>query len=99
MARNLGGQVYVGYSGGKDSRVLLHLVRSIYPNVTALFVNTGLEYPEIQSFARKTENTNIVRPEIFFGDVIKNYGYPLISKEVSEAIYYARKLGGGQNTE
>lgn len=26
-----------------------------------------------------------------FVDVIKNYGYPVVSKEVSEAIYYARK--------
>lgn len=40
--------VYVSFSGGKDSTVLLHIVREICPDVEAVFVNTGLEYPEIQ---------------------------------------------------
>jgi 3'-phosphoadenosine 5'-phosphosulfate sulfotransferase (PAPS reductase)/FAD synthetase len=31
--------------------VLLHLVREDYPNVPAVFVDTGLEYPEIREFA------------------------------------------------
>ena len=39
--------VYVAFSGGKDSTVLLHIVRQLYPEVEAVFVNTGLEYPEI----------------------------------------------------
>lgn len=39
------GQVYVSFSGGKDSTVLLHLVRSEFPDVVAVFSDTGLEYP------------------------------------------------------
>lgn len=35
------GQVYVSFSGGKDSTVLLHLVRQQYPEVPAVFVDTG----------------------------------------------------------
>lgn len=78
--------VYVSFSGGKDSTVLLHLVRSIYPGVEAVFVNTGLEYPEIQEFVKSFENTTILRPKMRFDEVIKKYGYPIISKEVSECV-------------
>lgn len=35
------GGVYVSFSGGKDSTVLLDLVRRIYPEVPAVFVDTG----------------------------------------------------------
>ena len=38
----------VSFSGGKDSTVLLHIVRELYPNMEAVFCNTTLEYPEIQ---------------------------------------------------
>ena len=50
------GKVYVSFSGGKDSTVLLHLVRSLYPEVPAVFVDTGLEYPEVRQFVKQTEN-------------------------------------------
>ena len=50
------GKVYVSFSGGKDSTVLLHLVRSLYPEVPAVFVDTGLEYPEVRQFVKQTES-------------------------------------------
>lgn len=86
------GQVVVSFSGGKDSTVLLHLVRSIFPDVKAVFSNTGLEYPEIQRHVRSIENVDIVTPAMRFDQVISTYGYPLIGKEVAEAIYYARRI-------
>lgn len=94
------GKVYVALSGGKDSTVLLHLVRSIFPDVPAVFSNTGLEYPEIQKFVRSIPNVITVYPKVNFREVITRYGYPLIGKEISEAIYYARRIvpentGGG----
>ena len=82
----------IGFSGGKDSTVLLHLVRQLYPDVRAVFSNTGLEYPEIQRFVKSFDNVDIVTPAMRFDQVISHYGYPLISKEVAEAIYYARRI-------
>ena len=85
------GQVYVSFSGGKDSTVLKHIVDGMYDDVPALFVNTGLEYPEIQKFAMSQKNVVTVRPEMRFDEVLKRYGYPVISKQVSNAVRHARR--------
>lgn len=82
--------VYVSFSGGKDSTVLLHLVRELYPRVEAVFVNTGMEYPEIQQFAKSFDNVTVLRPQMRFDEVIKKYGYPVISKAVARKIHDAR---------
>ena len=86
------GNVVVSFSGGKDSTVLLHLVRSIFQDVKAVFSNTGLEYPEIQKHVISIDNVDIIRPAMRFDEVISTYGYPLIGKEVAEAIFYARRI-------
>lgn len=83
--------VYVSFSGGKDSTVLLHIVRSMYPNVKAVFVDTGLEYPEIRDFVKTFDNVEWLKPKMNFRQVIEKYDYPFISKEVSECVYGARK--------
>lgn len=85
------GEVYVSFSGGKDSTVLAHLVHEYYPDVPLVFSNTGLEYPEIQAFAKKM-GAEFIRPKMPFSEVISKYGYPIISKETSDAICSARKL-------
>lgn len=82
--------VYVSFSGGKDSTVLLHIVRSMYPNIEAVFVDTGLEYPEIRQFVKTFDNVTILRPNMRFDEVISKYGYPIISKEISKYIKEAR---------
>lgn len=87
------GQVYVSFSGGKDSTVLLHIARQVYPDIEAVFVNTGLEYPEIQQFVKTFDNVTILRPKMRFDEVIKKYGYPIISKEVSEKVWNFRRGG------
>ncbi len=84
------GQVYISFSGGKDSTVLLDMARRIYGDIPALFIDTGLEYPEIKTFVKTFENIDIRKPEMNFKDVIEKYGYPIISKEVSECVSQAK---------
>jgi len=85
------GQVYVSFSGGKDSTVLLKLVRELYPDVEAVFLNTGLEYPEIVQFVKTKENVTWLNPKMTFGKVIEQYGYPVIGKDVASRVEYAKK--------
>ena len=89
------GQVYVSFSGGKDSTVLLDIARKCFPDIEAVFVNTGLEYPEIQQFVKNFDNVTILRPKMRFDEVIKKYGYPLISKNVSHNVKIARNKPNG----
>lgn len=84
------GNVYVSFSGGKDSTVLLDIARKLYPDIPAVFCDTGLEYPEIREFVKSYDNVVWLKPEMNFRKVIETYGYPVISKETSQKIYEAR---------
>lgn len=90
--------VYVSFSGGKDSTVLLDIVRKMYPDIEAVFVNTGLEYSEIQSFVKTYDNVTVRYPKMRFDEVIREYGYPFIGKEVAQRVENARRClsGGGR---
>lgn len=91
------GQVYISFSGGKDSTVLLHIARQLYSDIEAVFVDTGLEYPEIRKFVKTFDNVTILRPKMSFVEVIKNYGYPVISKAVANAVdTYNTKVRNGK---
>ena len=79
------GDVYCSFSGGKDSTVLLDIIRNtmgVY-DIPAVFADTGLEYPEIRAFVKSVRGVVIVKPKMTFKQVIEKYGYPVISKEVS----------------
>ena len=93
------GLVYISFSGGKDSTVLLHIARKLCPEIEAVFMDTGLEYPELRDFIKTHDNVTWIKPEMNFKDVIKKYGYPLISKEVSRDISVARNKPDGKTAE
>lgn len=83
--------VFVSFSGGKDSTVLLTIARDMYPNIKAAYVDTGLEYPEIRDYVKRFSNVDWLKPKLNFKQVIERYGYPFISKEVAERVGYAQK--------
>ena len=85
------GNVVVSFSGGKDSTVLLHLTRSIFPDVKGVYCDTGLEFPEVKEHVKQTENVEIIRPMMNFREVIQEYGWVYPSKEVANKIEEARK--------
>lgn len=81
------GKVAISFSGGKDSTVLLHIARQIYPDIPAVFFDTGLEYPEIREHVKTFDNVEWIKPKKNFKQIILEYGYPCVSKEVSQKIY------------
>lgn len=85
--------VYLSFSGGKDSTVLGHIIREVcgYKKIHFVFVDVPTQYPELKEFAQTFDNLVILKPKISFAQVCEQYGFPMISKEVSECVYYAKK--------
>ena len=100
------GKVYVSFSGGLDSTVMLDAIARVHKQIskeplTVVFVDTGLEFPEIKEFILQyidwIQNTygikikyEKLRPKLTFYQVLLEYGYPVVSKEISKIIYGAR---------
>ena len=58
------GNVYVSFSGGLDSTVLVDLVRKTVGKVPLIFVDTGLEYPEIVSLISRYDDVTVLKPNV-----------------------------------
>lgn len=85
--------VYLSFSSGKDSTVLGHIIREVcgYKNIPFVFVDVPTQYPELKEFAKTFDNLVILKPKISFAQVCEKYGFPMISKEVSNCVSGARK--------
>lgn len=79
-------EAVISYSGGLDSTVMLHLVRIVDKNKKGIFCNTTNEFNEIVKFVKQTENIETILPKINFINILKNYGFPLISKNVANML-------------
>lgn len=89
----MNGKVYLAFSGGKDSTVLMHLCEILKKDIPCVFVNTGCEYPEIVRFVnecKEEHNIIIIRPKSRPSEVWAKYGFPLVSKETAEYVHSIR---------
>lgn len=87
---------YVSISGGKDSEVLLYLARLFDPDLPAVYAQTGLDYPSVKEMALSHRNVTVVKPVKSHWEILTEFGYPVISKDVSLYVYGARH---GKNEE
>lgn len=78
-----GDKAAVAFSGGKDSEVVLYLCLQQKPDVdiTVVFNNTGVEYPETARFVAELSelwslNLIVTHPEKSFWDCVEQYGFP-----------------------
>ena len=87
-------KVYLAFSGGKDSTVLMHLCEIIKKDILCVFVNTGCEYLDIIRFVHECQkdghNIKIIRPEYKPREVWEKYGFPIISKRVANGVRRVR---------
>ena len=84
------GNVFVSRSGGKDSDVLGDIVKKMYPEVPQVFINTGLEWDSVRKHGIEIAD-EVLYPSMNFVEVVKTYGYPVVSKEVAQRVCEARK--------
>lgn len=97
------GEVYLSFSGGKDSQVVAEIIWSMggkYRKIPFVFSNTGLEMPEIVKHVRKLKDRgfNIVeiKPKMNFRDVWQTFGLPLVSKKVARQVRTLKRGADGQ---
>lgn len=85
---------YVSFSGGKDSTVLLHIIRTHMPSydIPAVFNNVSTQYRELKEFVESYEpDAVILNPAKSFVEVCRDEGFPLVSKEVAQVVNAAKK--------
>lgn len=93
------GNCYVSFSGGKDSTVLLALIKmsidvGVLPEegIKAVFINTGVEMQATIDFVKWCKesgyykNIEMIRPKEPYAKVISKYGKPMKSKMKAEYI-------------
>jgi len=83
----------IAYSGGSDSDCLLYLTKYCGYNLPGIFYNTGIEFTATKEHIQYMKNIGFniqsIKASVPIPISIRNYGYPFISKQVSD---YLRRL-------
>lgn len=86
-----GGKIYLSFSGGKDSTVVAHLIKmaKLPIDIPFVFANTRIELDATVEFVKNFDYPNIVitLPRKPFGQILKEYGKPAMSKQKSQVMY------------
>ena len=88
------GNVFLSFSGGKDSTILRHIALKLFPNIKIVFSDTTNELAEIRAYIKTFPNVITVKPKMGFKKVVKRYGFPLISKEISQKANELKRTNG-----
>jgi 3'-phosphoadenosine 5'-phosphosulfate sulfotransferase (PAPS reductase)/FAD synthetase len=73
--------IAVGFSGGKDSTVILNLAREINPSIIGVFCNTGVEAKTTYEYIKRMENIVWLKPQKTFWKCIEEYGWPVLKNK------------------
>jgi len=96
------------FSGGKDSTVTLHLVKSHYDDARALFVHTTCAVPGLVEHVKQVCDLldiplEIIRPKVNFWELLEKWGSPTIRRrwcmkhlKMKPMQEYLRKLEGSK---
>ena len=77
--------VVVSFSGGLDSTFALAFVRERYPNVKAISV-PAIECLQNIKLIKKTENVQMVPPRYSQKEIVKKFGFPVVSKKTAKSL-------------
>lgn len=84
--------VYVSFSGGLDSLVVLTLARNMYgERVKAVFADTWLEYPSLREYVKTFPNVDYLKPLKDMRRIVSEDGWCFPSKELADTISAYRK--------
>jgi len=88
------------WSGGKDSTVVLHIIRKFYQEIPVIYIDTGVDFSEAVSFVyylseKWSLNLYTAKPikgESFW-DIGQKYGWPIFGKNIASNVERANRSG------
>jgi 3'-phosphoadenosine 5'-phosphosulfate sulfotransferase (PAPS reductase)/FAD synthetase len=87
----------ISWSGGKDSTVILHMVRQFLPDIPTIFVDIDCLFPETREYVYEIRdkwklNLHVVKSDEYtFDSLTKKYGYPIFGKNIANNVERARR--------